>query len=194
MLSSFRKLLLRKTDSEEMKSLIKNLSQDSLAEHVIESLEKMAGNENSNPAHNEALKHFTEELEMQKDVSDTGEAHGVALMRDAMGHHASAYKKSLEQGKMKEAQHHAKQFVKYADLSWKIHRKNKNVLNLDMIHLQPWQRTNPEFKDKPNDKDPTGQSKIWDCTNFKSHAHRGKKESYSYLRNAASSVYSKEIF
>jgi hypothetical protein len=183
MLSSFRKLLLRKIDSDEMKNLIKNLSQESLAEHVIESLEKMAHYRGASSSPNASLADFTEKLKTQKDMLDGGEPGFVASIRDAMGHHASAYKKSLEQGKMNDATNHARKFVQYGNLAYKVSRQAPDVLSFDAPALQPWQRNDSRFLQKDGK---------WNCTGWKAHHDNGGD--FSWMRKPPHSSYSKEIF
>jgi hypothetical protein len=183
MLSSFRKLLLRKTDSDEMKQLIKNLSQESLAERVIESLEKMAHYRGASSSPNASLSDFTEKLKAQKNLMDGEEPGMVASIRDAMGHHASAYKKSLEQGRMSDATSHARKFVQYGNLAYKISRQAPDVMSFEAPALQPWQRNDQRFLQKDGK---------WNATGWKAHHDNGGD--FSWLRSAPHTSYAKEIF
>jgi hypothetical protein len=183
MLSSFRKLLMRKTNSDEMKNLIKNLSQESLAEHVIESLEKMAHYRGASSSPNASLADFTEKLKSQKEMMDGEEPGFAASIRDAMGHHASAYKKSLEQGKMNDATGHARKFVQYGNLAYKVSRQAPDVMSFDAPALQPWQRNDSRFLQKDGK---------WNCTGWKAHHDNGGD--FSWMRKPPHSSYSKEIF
>ena len=183
MLSSFRKLLLRKTNSEEMKGLIKNLSQESLAEHILESLEKMAHYKGASASPNASLTDFTEKLKSQKDVMDGAEPGFAASIRDAMGHHASAYKKSVDQGKMNDASSHARKFVQYGNLAYKISRQAPDVMSFDAPSLQPWQKNDTRFLQKDGK---------WNNTGWKAHHDNGGD--FSWMRKPPHSSYSKEIF
>ena len=174
---------MRKTNSDEMKNLIKNLSQESLAEHVIESLEKMAHYRGASSSPNASLADFTEKLKSQKEMMDGEEPGFAASIRDAMGHHASAYKKSLEQGKMNDATGHARKFVQYGNLAYKVSRQAPDVMSFDAPALQPWQRNDSRFLQKDGK---------WNCTGWKAHHDNGGD--FSWMRKPPHSSYSKEIF
>jgi hypothetical protein len=142
--SSLKELLLRKTEDESLRTLIKMVAEDVLADQVIESLEKMAVHTKKvSKVANEALKDFATRMDPE---------HGPDLLREALGHHASRYKAALDTGDQKIANTHAASFFKIMDLVHHLQPHTHGKLQADLVDIKPWERTHPSrletFADK----------------------------------------------
>lgn len=133
-LSSFRELLLRKTDDEDLRTLIKMCAEDVIADRVIESLEKMAINRSRGSHANAAVRDLGTEMDPELEP---------AMIREALGHHASRYKAALENGNQSMANKHAEQFFKMLDLVHKLEPHSNGKLQADLVDVKPWERTHP---------------------------------------------------
>lgn len=83
-LDNFKELLLRKSeDNQNLQFLIKNIKEDYLTDHILESLAKMA----SQKLINDALKHYGSNSDADTDGG---------MIHDQLSHHASHYKAALK--------------------------------------------------------------------------------------------------
>lgn len=185
---SLRELLLRKTAGDDDLQVILRLADDDvLADRVLESLEKMATYKRAAAQPNASLSHFIDEMRAEKEATGM-EPTSAALVRDAMGHHASAYRSALAAGDTVKADKHAQQFVRYGHLAHKITRDAPGLMDLDAPDLQPWQHGQPHFVDPSKG---SGQN----LTGWKSHSDVSKnKGDFSWMRGAPHSARSKEVF
>jgi hypothetical protein len=133
-LQSFRQLLLKKTDDESLRTLIKFSSDSILVDQVIESLEKMAVNRNRGSHANAAIRDFGTEIDPELEP---------AMIREALGHHASRYKAALKQDNQSAANKHAENFFKILDMVHKAEPHSHGKLQADMVDIKPWERTHP---------------------------------------------------
>jgi hypothetical protein len=197
--SSFKELLLRKTDDESLKTLIKVIDGNVLADRIIESLEKMATSPKKvSKVANEAIKDFATRMDPQN---------GPELLREALGHHASRYKAALDAGDKKMANHHASTFFKTMDLVHHLEPLTHGKLQSDLIDIKPWERTHPSrtetFADKiardpeyaKNNPVTRGKKKLHhfriDTEGF---SFRPKGNDWSFLQNDPDTIqYGKEI-
>lgn len=131
---SFKELLLRKTDDESLKTLIKVVDTNFLADQIIESLEKMAVRKGAGSHANLAIRHLGTEMDPELEP---------AMIREALGHHASRYKAALAAGANKMANDHASQFFKIMDLVHHLQPHSHGKLQAEMVDIKPWERTHP---------------------------------------------------
>ena len=136
--SSFKELLLRKTEDESLKTLIKVVDTNFLADQIIESLQKMANNRNAGVHANLAIRHFGTEMDPERES---------AMIREALGHHASRYKAALDAGDKTMANDHAAQFFKILNLVHKAEPHSHGKLQSETVALQPWVRTHPSYSE-----------------------------------------------
>lgn len=133
-LNSFRQVLLKKTDDENLKTLIQFSSDEILIDQVIESLEKMATNRNRGSHANAAIRDFGTEMDPELEP---------AMIREALGHHASRYKAALKQNNQDKANKHAEHFFKILDMVHKAEPHSHGKLQAEMVDIKPWERTHP---------------------------------------------------
>lgn len=185
---SLRELLLRKTVGDDnIQTILRLADDDMLADKVLESLEKMATYKRAAAQPNASLAHFVDEMRAEKDATGM-EPTSAALVRDAMGHHASAYRSALASGDTAKADKHAQQFVRYGHLAHKISRDAPGLMDMDAPDLQPWQHGQPHFVDPSKG---SGQN----LTGWKSHSDVSKnKGDFSWMRGAPHSARAKEVF
>lgn len=129
---SFKELLLRKTDDESLRTLINFAADEVLADHVIESLQKMALHRSAGSHANVAVRDFGTEMDPELEPN---------MIREALGHHASRYKAALESGNQKLANDHAAQFFKIMDVAHKAQPHSQGKLSVESVDVKPWERT-----------------------------------------------------
>jgi len=118
-LSSFKELLLKKTDDDSLANVIASFPEEVLAEVTLEILEKAKAGTSVNPAiFNAAGDTFGSSI--PKDESPDQHHHenfDAAMIRDNLGHHLTRYKAALQAGDRKTADQHlsnAMQTMAYA--------------------------------------------------------------------------------
>jgi hypothetical protein len=131
-LKSFKELLLRKTDDESLRTLIKMAADEVLADQLLESLQKMATNRSAGSHANLAIRDFGTEMDPELEPS---------MIREALGHHASRYKAALGSGDSKTANDHASQFFKILDMIHKVQPHSHGKLQAETVDVKPWERT-----------------------------------------------------
>lgn len=131
MINSFRELLIRKANSEDLKKAASFISDEVLTELALESLEKMAINELKGAGANTAVHSFISEMDHQFEPD---------MMRDAIGHHVSHYKAAVKAGRQDIANKHAKQAMRIMNLAHKAQQHAKGKLNIDFIDPKPWEQ------------------------------------------------------
>jgi hypothetical protein len=132
--NSFKELALRKTEDESLRMLIKMMADEVLADKIIESLEKMATRRGVGSHANMAIRDFGTEMDPELEP---------AMIREALGHHASRYRAALIAGDQKMANDHASNFFKIMDLVHHAEPHSHGKLQSDMIDLKPWERAHP---------------------------------------------------
>lgn len=133
-LSSLRELMLRKTEDESVKTLIKVIADDVLVDQVFESLEKMALRRGAGSHANMAIRDFGTEMDPELEPT---------MIREALGHHASRYRAALNAGNQKMANDHASQFFKIMDLVHHVEPHSHGKLTSEMVDIKPWERSHP---------------------------------------------------
>lgn len=195
-LSSFKDLMLRKTEDESLRTLIKMVAEDVLADRVIESLEKMAIRKGAGSHANIAIRNFGTEMDPELEP---------AMIREALGHHASRYKAALNAGNQKMANDHASKFFKMLDLIHHAQPHSHGKLQADVVDIKPWERTHgsrsetfadriardPEYaKDNPVTR---GKKKphqfVNDTVGF---SFQPKGNDWSFLQNSPHEAYGEE--
>jgi hypothetical protein len=131
-LASFRELLLRKTDDNDLRYLIKTAADEVIADHVLESLEKMATNKSAGSHANAAIRDLGSQMDPELEP---------AMIREALGHHASRYKAALQGENQGMANKHAEQFFKLLDMVHKLQPHSGGKLHADAVDIKPWERT-----------------------------------------------------
>jgi hypothetical protein len=141
-LKSFREVLLKKADGNpRLEILVECITQDRLADEVIESLRKMAQLTHAasrNP--NSALLHYA------KNMSDTD----VHQIRDALGHHISHYRGALktmqaakdkpEQDRLRGvADQHLNKIVPLAHMAAKAGHHSEGTIAADLPPIRAWE-------------------------------------------------------
>lgn len=131
-LNNFKELLLRKTAGTPLQPIIQYMGEEQLSSFVMDSLEKMAQNPNvKGKDANYMVRDFA------------SKAHGDTMghmMRDALSHHVSHYKKNLESGNKDDAHAHAKQAQKIMNLAAKSQIHSNGQISLDHVDFHPWER------------------------------------------------------
>jgi hypothetical protein len=195
-LFSLKQLLLRKTEDESLRTLIKMVAEDVLADQVLESLEKMAIRKGVGSHANMAIRDFGVEMDPELEP---------AMIREALGHHASRYKAALAAGDKKMANDHAANFFKIMDLIHHVQPHSHGKLKADMVDIKPWERTHPSRSETFADriaKDPE-YAKDNPVTRGKKKAHQfvndtvgfgfvPKGNDWSFLQNDPHGAYSDE--
>ena len=121
-LSSFRELLLRKSTSEDLGTLVKFMKDEVLADMVIESLEKMARIASKGSTANFPMRDFATEMDPELEP---------AMIHDALSHHASRYKQALKEGRNDLANQHAGQLLKIMNLADKVQKHTDGKLHVE---------------------------------------------------------------
>lgn len=137
-LASLKELMLRKTENDALQTLIKMVSEEVLADHVIESLKKMAIRRGVGSHANIAIRDFGVEMDPELEP---------AMMREALGHHASRYKASLAAGDQNMANKHASKFFKMLDLIHHAQPHSHGKLQAEVVDIKPWERTHSSRSD-----------------------------------------------
>lgn len=131
---SFRELMLRKTDDSEMRSIIKMIPDEIIADRVIEALQKMASNRSAGSHANASVLDFGSDMDPELEP---------AMIREALGHHASRYKAALNSNNNAVANKHAEQFFNILNLVHKAQPHSGGKLQADIVDPKPWERTHP---------------------------------------------------
>lgn len=132
-LSGLRELLLKKTNCDPYThTLIKHMSDEKLQEYVLESLEKMAHKRDFLGSH---ANHAEREFASKMDADVEG-----AMLRDAIGHHASHYKAALKSGNDNLATKHAKQLRRLVSLGLRAQNHSDGELQIEAPDIKPWER------------------------------------------------------
>lgn len=184
-IESFRELLLRKAvDNPNLQTLVKYAREDILADHVLESLEKMARAGHKGDAANFAVRDFG--LDMDPEMHPH-------MIRDALGHHVSRYKNALKNNNQSLANQHAKQSFKLMNLADTTQKHSHGKLSIDYVSTQPWERNklqNTYAADHPKVQE--GKYKEGDFTT-KTKGLNYKGSDFSWLQKAPHETYKKEI-
>lgn len=138
-LSAFKELLLRKVNDEELKSSIIGSSLYSIRELLIESLEKMAKKKHKGNQANESVTNLAASLY----GINEDEHYLPNMIRNAIGHHASRYKKALELNDKDMIDRHARAYFKLLDLAHTLAPHSGGSFKVDAPSLQPWERNIP---------------------------------------------------
>ena len=133
-LKSFKELLLRKTDNESLRTLIKMAAEEVLVDQLLESLEKLEKTKSKGSHANKAVRDFGTEMNPSVEPS---------LIREALGHHASRYKAALSSGDKKTANDHASQFFNILEMAHLAQPHSEGKLQVDSVSIKPWERTHP---------------------------------------------------
>ena len=130
-LSSFRELLLRKSTSDDLGTLVKFMKDEVLADMVLESLEKMARIASKGSAANLPMRDFATEMDPELEP---------AMIHDALSHHASRYKQALNSDRKDLANQHAGQFYKIMNMADKVQKHTDGKLHVEAPSPHAWER------------------------------------------------------
>lgn len=173
-LDNFKELLLKKSgDDISLQVLIKYMKEDYLADHIVESLQKMAAsNSKKNP--NAAVKAFAGNMNNFK----------AGMVHDALSHHASHYKAALNAGDTKVADDHMRQIFRTMHIAEKATKDGLNdhsngKLKIHAVDPKPWERGD-YLKTTNRSGDDTGKY-VTDTNGWKRH---GANQNYDFLRGA----------
>lgn len=136
-LSSFKQLILRKVNDENLRSQLINFDQNAFDNLVVESLIKMALKRSKGHKANQSV------VSMGSHLDPHEESREISMLRDALGHHASRYKKALELDDKPMVDLHARNFFKLLDFAHTLSPHSNGLLNVDSVPLQPWERNIP---------------------------------------------------
>ena len=162
MLSNFRQLLLKKADGDQhLENLIKFVAEEYLADTLFEALEKMARNKNKERIASFPIDDFVTEMAPGREAE---------MLRSAIGHHVSRYKKALGSKHQDLANEHARQAFKLMNLASKAQPHSEGKLDIDYVDPKPWEA-----------------SKLSDSTWTKGVGYKGKD--FSFLQGPPSTSY-----
>jgi hypothetical protein len=132
-LESFRELLIKKADSDEVKFLAKYVKDDILENVVIESLEKMALMGNS-------------AKDVTKDWAGESTEHDHDMLRDAIGHHVSRYNAANKANDKKAGDMHLQRAVHLMNFAKQASAHSD--MKFDHVPTQAWEMnySGPERK------------------------------------------------
>lgn len=183
-LDSFRELLLKKVTDPSLHALIKYADENVLAQHAIESLEKMARSKHKGDAANFAVRNFGTEMDPET------EPH---MIRDAIGHHVSNYKAALNNNNAQAANHHAKQAFKLMNMADVAQKHSNGKLSIEYVPTQPWERNKfTKQYDSNHDLVRAGKYKPGDfVTKTKGLNYRGSD--FGFLQQPPHEAYAKEV-
>jgi len=182
-LSSFRELLIKRSEDPELATLIKFIREDVIVDMVHESLEKMARAKHKGMKANSALRHFATEMD---------DDNGPRMIHDALSHHVSRYKKAVSDGRQDLANQHAKQAFRIINMSDQASGHSEGKLDVSAPSIQSWERHGKQNKYETSDakvqegKYQAGEFK----TKTKGFGYTGKD--YSWLQNDPHESYGKE--
>lgn len=177
-LDNFRELLLKKSDDNpKLQLLIKYMKDEYLAEHLVESLEKMAEHD-TRKSPNPAVLNFASNMNKFK----------ANMIHDALSHHASHYKSALAAGNQKVADDHMRQIFKTVHMIKKATRdgifnrtEGSHPLTVNAIDPKPWERSH--FSSMNNRK---GENTGRYVTDTNGWARHGANQTYAFLAGAPS--------
>jgi hypothetical protein len=186
-LSSFRELLLRKTqDDASLYALIKYAREEVILERVIEALEKMARARHKGDSANFAVRHFATEMDPET------EPH---MIRDAIGHHVSRYKAALGSNRNELANQHARQAFNLMNVADIASKHSGGKLSIDYVAPHPWERS--KYTNQYDESHPLvqeGKYKKGDfTTKTKGLNYALKGKDFSFLQGAPHESYDYEI-
>jgi hypothetical protein len=126
--NSLKEILLKKASNDSnLQKTINSMSDDTIIEHIIESLEKMS----------RAKGHFSngamETFANQMTGTDAN------MLHDALGHHLSHYQSALKNGNRDVANAHLNKMVPYMDLAAKAAPNSSVPLKFDHESIRPWE-------------------------------------------------------
>lgn len=130
-LSGFREILLKKSTSDDLGTLIKFMKDDVLADMVLESLEKMARAASKGSTANFALRDFATEMDPELEP---------AMIHDNLSHHASRYKQALKEGRKDLANQHAAAIYKTMNMADKVQKHTDGKLHVEAPSPHAWER------------------------------------------------------
>jgi hypothetical protein len=136
-IDSFKELLLKKSTSNELKSIIPMLKDEVLISKMLESLEKMARPQASmGRSANAAVTSYGNQMK-NKDVEQ---------MRDALSHHVNHHRAALKAGNREVADQHMNKIVPMMHLAARAGAHSGGQLGLDYTPTEPWETnyTTPE--------------------------------------------------
>ena len=150
-LINFKELLLRKTAGTPLEPIIKYMGEEQLSGFIMESLEKMAQNPN---VKGKDANYMVRDFASKAHADTTGH-----MMRDALSHHVSHYKKNLASGNKEDAHAHAKQAQKIMNLAAMSQLHSNGNISLDHVDFHPWERQ--QFAKRKTDSagNPVGSGK-----------------------------------
>jgi hypothetical protein len=130
-LKGFRELILKKIeDNSLLKSTILSISDEAMADKVVEALEKMArANARMGESANAAVVGMANRL-TNKDVE---------MMRDALGHHVSSYRAALKAGNRDVADQHLNKIIPMMHLVARMAPHSNGMIALDYIPTEAWE-------------------------------------------------------
>jgi hypothetical protein len=140
-LNGFRELLLKKAeDNPTLKTLITYMRDDLIADHVLESLEKMARPHASMGRFaNAGVTSWANQMK-NKDVE---------MLRDALSHHVSHYKSALKNGKRNVADAHLNKIIPLMHLAAKAAGHSGGQLGFDYVPTEPWESNYTTLEKRP---------------------------------------------
>lgn len=139
-ISSFKEVLLRKSTSEEVANLVKDLADDRLLDLVTESLEKMAINRGHSGAPNGAVLELGSSIKHEHDASDGQFSPTKEMLYDNLSHHISHYKAAKDSGNQDVANAHAKKIFDNMHLAHKLDRATNGLMGVDAADVKAWER------------------------------------------------------
>lgn len=136
-LTTFRDLLLEKTDDLALQDLLKTLDDNSLHSLLVDALEKSRSSIKGADA-GYAIKKFGTDF---NEATDT-------LARDALSHHASRYKAALKAGRPDIANKHMDRYMQTLNVLDKASPHSDGNIKVHYVDPKPWERNLYQEKKK----------------------------------------------
>lgn len=184
-IDGFRELLLKKAaDDDHLKTLVKFIDSNVLADKALESLEKMARSRHKGDTANLALRDFA--TDMDPDLHPS-------MIRDALGHHVSRYKAALQGGRKDLANMHARQAFNIMNMADRAQKHSQGKLSFEHVSPHAWERhTKTSQYEDDHPKVLEGKYKPGDFkTKTKGLNYKGSD--FSFLQGAPHESFKREI-
>lgn len=174
-LQSFKQLLLRKTneDDVELRSVIEDIDSDELSKILIDSIEQLEKNkpgQNLGKDVHPALSHWLEHVDPDE----------IDMLRDAIGHHASHYKSALSKGDKTTADKHMSKLFRLMHLARRAeahpHPKGSDHIQVSAPPPHHWEANAYDENDgwSRSSMSSTGKGKGYDWLRSPPHGERAK--------------------
>ena len=185
-LSSFKEVLLRKSNSQEVAELVKKMNENALVDLVSEALEKMAINRGHSGAPNGAVLELGSSIKHEHDASDGQFSPTKEMLYDNLSHHVSHYKAAKDSGNHDVANAHAKKIFDNMHLAHKLDRATNGLMGVEAADVKAWERSSKSNRVTEDSKQYKGRGGKKDSGEYSTDTIGWGLNSndYSFLSNA----------